>query len=228
MDTWLCPSMMCANFSRIDEVVMELNNTDIDVFHLDVMDGQFVPNFGISPQDIKAVRENTNKMIDVHLMIMNPSQYIDLFIDLGVDIIYIHPEIDLHSVRTLQRIKARGKMSGIVISPETSIEAVKELFPWIDCLLIMTVNPGFAGQKYQEYIDIKIEGVINYSSKYGFRVLVDGAISLDKVKNLSKLGVSGFVLGTASLFNCETSFETTVKKIRSIIKKKDYIREGDS
>lgn len=228
MDTWLCPSMMCANFSRIEEVVMELNETDIDVFHLDVMDGVFVPNFGISPQDIKAIRKSTEKKIDVHLMIMNPIQYIDLFVDLGADIIYIHPEIDLHAIRTLQKIKSRGKISGIVISPEMTIESVKELFVWIDCLLIMTVNPGFAGQRYQSHVESKIKAIIPYSQEYDFRVLVDGAISPAKITSLSKLGVTGFVLGTASLFNSHSDFNTIIRDLRTKISNKiNYVKDGE-
>jgi Pentose-5-phosphate-3-epimerase len=125
---FFCPSMMCADFTNLKSEMGRLNDADVDVFHMDIMDGNFVPNFALGLEDLKAVRANTAKLMDVHLMISNPGNYIDLFADLGADIIYIHPEADPHPISTLNKIKAKGKKCGLALDPETSVESVKELF----------------------------------------------------------------------------------------------------
>lgn len=206
--------MMCADFTKLPEEIKELEDANIDIFHMDIMDGVFVPNFALGTEDFKAIRANTDKLMDVHLMISNPSQYINLFSDLGADIIYIHPETDSHPISTVNKIKANGKKAGIAINPETSIETVKELFNVIDYLLVMTVSPGFAGQSYLDFVTDKIKEAVRYTNQHEFKIVVDGAISSKKIEELSKIGVNGFVLGTTALFNKEASYKDTMNFIK--------------
>lgn len=211
----LNPSMMCADFSNLQKEVDELEEAAIDIFHIDIMDGQFVPNYGMGLQDLEYIVSATDKLVDIHLMTMNPGNYVEKFADLGVDIIYIHPEADMHAARTLDKIKMKGKKAGIAINPGTSMESVKELLPLIDYIMIMTVNPGFSGQTYLEYVNPKIEKAVKLGKKHGFEVMVDGAISEEKIYELSKIGVKGFILGTSTLFMKEKKYSDIIKNIRN-------------
>lgn len=200
MKKLVCPSMMCANFSSLEEEVKELDQGGADIFHIDFMDGVYVPNFGMGLQDFELIRKSTDKLVDVHLMIQNPTEYVEKFADMGADIIYFHPETDLHPTRTLAKIKNKGKYAGLALNPGTSVETVLELLPLVDYLLVMTVNPGFAGQPYLAYVEQKIEKLVHLQSNYHYKIMVDGAISPARMASLGKLGVSGFILGTSALF----------------------------
>ena len=214
MTKLLCPSMMCADFSNLKEDTQKLDQAGIDIFHMDFMDGRFVPNFGMGLQDFELVRSVTEKPLDVHLMIEEPSKYVEKFADLGADIIYIHPEADQQVTRTLDTIHQKGKKAGIAINPGTSVEMIQELLPLVDYVMVMTVNPGFAGQKYLAYTDPKIEKLVALSKKYEYKVMVDGAISPEKVEQLSKKGVTGFILGTSALFGKSESYEEILMQLR--------------
>lgn len=218
-DILLAPSMMCADFSNLEREVKELEAAGTDIFHIDFMDGSFVPNFGMGLQDFEYIKSASKVLVDVHLMIQNPGDYVDLFADKGADIIYIHPEVDTHPARTLDKILAKGKKAGIAINPGTALETVKELFTLIDYLMIMTVSPGFAGQSYLDYVNPKIEESVKIGKEYNFEVMVDGAISEEKINELSKVGVKGFVLGTSTLFGKEDSYKTILNKVRENVKK---------
>lgn len=211
----ICPSMMCANYETLKEEVQNLDQAGADVFHIDVMDGRFVPNFAMGIQDIKCIRENTKKLVDSHLMIEEPGNYVDLFINLGIDIIYIHPEADKQPVRTLGKIKSAGRKAGIAINPGTSLDTVKELAKLVDYFMIMTVNPGFAGQKYLSFVNDKVKDIVKMKRDYDFKVMVDGAISPQKIDELSKLGVDGFVLGTSSLFGKDEDYKTIINRLKN-------------
>jgi len=218
MEKLLAPSMMCADFSSLENEVMALEEAGVDIFHIDFMDGNFVPNFGMGLQDLEHIRRLTGKTIDVHLMIQNPSVYIELFAEKGVDIIYFHPEVDLHPPRTIEHIRSKNVQPGIAINPGTSIETIKPLLSLVDYVMVMTVNPGFAGQKYLSFVNEKIDKLIKLQdySKHNYDILVDGAISPEKVQELSKIGVKGFVLGTSSLFNKKESYKSVIKKLRNL------------
>jgi ribulose-phosphate 3-epimerase len=207
---------MCSDFDNLKREVKELDLAGADIFHIDIMDGNFVPNFGMGLQDIKTIRQNTEKLVDVHLMISNPVDYVEMFADLGADIIYIHPESDIQTTRTLEKIKNKGKKVGIAINPGTSISQVEELLTLTDYMMVMTVNPGFSGQKYLSFVDEKIEKLIHLKDKYNYKILIDGAVSEDVMKNLSTRGVDGFVLGTSSLFGKQKSYKELFNSFKKI------------
>jgi len=208
--------MMCADFRSLEKEVLALDEANVDIYHIDIMDGHFVPNFGMGLQDFEYIREKTNKLVDVHLMIQNPSEYIDLFSEKGADIIYFHPETDMHPTRTIDRIRANGVKPGIAINPGTSVATVEPLLGLVDYVLIMTVNPGFAGQKYLDFVNEKIVELAKLRKERNFTIMVDGAISREKIKELSILGVEGFILGTSALFGKEQDYKTIVNEIRQL------------
>ena len=210
----ICPSMMCADFANLQKDTEELDQAGTDIFHMDIMDGCFVPNFGMGLQDFELVRKSTDKLVDVHLMIMNPGNYVEMFSELGADIIYIHPEADIHPTRTLDKIRSLGKRAGIAINPGTAVSTITDLLPLVDYVMVMTVNPGFAGQKYLDFTDQKIERLVELKKEFNFEIMVDGAISPEKVEKLSNIGVDGFVLGTSSLFGKEESYDEIITRLK--------------
>ncbi|MBV7392266.1 MULTISPECIES: ribulose-phosphate 3-epimerase [Enterococcus] len=214
MEKIMCPSMMCANFAALEKEVVALDQAGTDIFHLDFMDGQFVPNFAMGIQDLETIRKSTNKLVDVHLMIENPGRYVEKFAEMGVDIIYVHPESDPQITRTLDLIKNQQKKVGIAINPGTSVATIHELLPLVDYVMVMTVNPGFSGQKYLPFVDKKILELTALKADYAFKVMVDGAISPEKIEQLSKIGVDGFVLGTSALFNKDQSYEAILTELK--------------
>lgn len=211
----LCPSMMCADYGNLQQEIQNLEKSGIDIFHLDVMDGQFVPNFGMGLQDIEYICKNTKKPCDVHLMVKNPELYVEKFAELGCKIIYIHPETDMHACRTLQKIKDAGAKAGIAVNPGTSFQTVENLLYLCDYVIAMTVNPGFAGQKYLEFVKNKIIKLVNESENYGgYKVVLDGACSKERIKEFSSLGAEGFVLGTSVLFGKDEAYDEIISKLR--------------
>lgn len=214
-DILICPSMMCANFANLENEIHQLALAGSDIFHIDIMDGEFVPNFGMGIQDFELIRKSTNKLVDVHLMIKNPSNYVEKFADMGADIIYFHPETDLHPTRTIDKIKGLGKKAGIAINPGTSIDSILELLPLVDFIMVMTVNPGFSGQKYLDFVDNKINRLVDLKADYEFEILVDGAISSERIQSLSALGVKGFVLGTSALFGKDKSYSELITEFKA-------------
>lgn len=213
---YICPSVMTADFSKLEEEIVQLDLAGADIFHIDVMDGDYVPNFGLSPEIIQVIRDSTNKLLDVHLMIQNPSRYITYFKELGIDIMYIHPDSDLHPGRTLKNIKLNRMKAGIVINPDISLEAVKELFPLVDYVMFMTVYPGFSGQKYEKAVEEKISQSLKYKEKYGFEIFIDGAVSPSVIKRMKYNGVDGFVLGTSALFNQDQGFKDLINQYKKM------------
>lgn len=216
MERLFCPSIMCANFDELKKEVVALDKAGVDIFHCDIMDGTFVPNITMGIEDIKTIRRHTKKLIDCHLMIENPLQKVDWFIDAGADLIYIHPESERYVVKTLAHIKERGKLAGIAVNPDTSIETVQEVLNLCDYVMVMTVNPGFAGQKFIEFTKNKINKLIKLKKEYDFKIIIDGACSPDVIKELGNLGCDGFVLGTSALFNQDKSYQELIGELKKL------------
>jgi len=206
---------MCANYDCLKDEIIQLEQAGIDIFHCDIMDGNYVENMALSPNDVKSICKNTNKPVDVHLMVSNPELVCDLYLKTNVSIIYIHPETTKFPTKLLSKIKTAGKKAGIVINPQDTISKFDELIPLCDYILVMTVNPGFAGQKYLEWVEPKINELLALKKALNFKIVIDGACSPSVIKKLYPLGVDGFVLGTSALFNKNDCYDTIIKQIRN-------------
>ncbi|HIT17596.1 MAG TPA: ribulose-phosphate 3-epimerase [Candidatus Caccosoma faecigallinarum] len=211
----LSASMMCANFACLRDEVKNLESAGIDIFHIDIMDGSFVDNFGMGYQDMAFIKRNSTKQVEAHLMVSKPYNYLDILFNLGIDIIYIHPEVDPDPATTIEKIHQHGAIAGIALNPGTSISSIEELLNTVDRVLVLGVNPGHAGRKYQSYVDKKIEKLLALKSEYNFEIYMDGAITIERLDKWSLLGVKGFVLGTATLFGKNRCYKDTLLEIRT-------------
>lgn len=210
----LAPSLMCADFRNLAEEVRRLDAAGADRFHLDVMDGVFVPNYALGLQDLGAVRAVTDKPIDCHLMVSNPMCAVDVFARAGATIMHAHVEATPQIGRVLQRMIEHGISPGIAINPGTPITAVEPLLGAVENVLVMTVNPGFASQDYLEWVDEKIVRLIELRADRPIMISVDGAISPQRIENLSRQGVDGFVLGTSALFGGGSDYSAKLQALR--------------
>jgi ribulose-phosphate 3-epimerase len=214
MEKLLCPSMMCADFGNLSMEIKSLEDAGADIFHIDIMDGRFVPNFGMGLQDVELICRKSRIPVDIHFMIEDPGRYIEKFAGMGVSILYIHPEADAHPMRTLQRILDTGMKAGIACNPGTAAAMVEPLLPLCDYVMVMSVNPGFAGQKYIDSVDKKIMEFVNLQKRYHYNIMLDGACSPEKIASCSKMGVNGFVLGTSALFGKGRSYKEIINELR--------------
>ncbi len=214
----LMASMMCADYGHLEKEVRELEEGGIDSFHIDIMDGRFVPNFAMSLNDMRYIASAAKKPLDVHLMIEHPNDRIDLFLGClrGGDTVYIHPEAEYHPSTTLQRIIDAGMIPGIAIDPGTSVETVFEMLRIVKKVLVMSVNPGNAGQMYLPYVGKKITKLLSIKDDMDLELYWDGACSADKILEFAPKGVKGFVLGTTLLFGRGRPYGDTLHAIREL------------
>ena len=191
-DKLLLPSMMCADFGCLRDEVQALEAAGADGFHLDLMDGRYVPNYGMGLQDIAWICAHASIPCDVHMMSLEPARYVEKFAACGAKVIYIHPEADAHAPRTLASIRDLGVRPGIAINPGTAVATVEPLLSLVDYVLVMTVNPGFAGQRWLGFVNQKIELLARLGKDHGFDVVVDGNCSPQNIALASGLGARGW------------------------------------
>lgn len=193
----IAPSILASDFSRLKEEIEMVNNSQADWFHLDVMDGVFVPNISFGIPVIQSMKKHAHKPFDVHLMIVQPERYIDDFKKCGADILTVHAEASIHLHRTLDAIKKSGMKAGVAINPHTPISSLEEIFPYMDLLCIMSVNPGFGGQKFIESTYAKIKKAREMANALNPSLLIeiDGGVTLDNYKQLVDAGANVLVAG---------------------------------
>ena len=212
-------SMMCADYRNLEREVRNLEAAGIDSFHIDIMDGRFVPNFAMSLNDMQAIGEMTRLPMDVHLMVEHPNNTIEIFLKKmrPGDTVYIHPEAEYHPSTTLQKVIDAGMVPGIAINPGTSVETVFEMLRIVRKVLVMSVNPGKAGQMYLPYIGDKVDKLLALQKKMNFSVYWDGACGADKIKKFAPKGVRGFILGTTLLFGQGKPYFELMREIRGMM-----------
>lgn len=215
MDYELSASMMCADFASLEREVRQLDEADIDSYHIDIMDGRFVDNFGMGYQDIQYIRGATDKKIEAHLMINDPERYLPILAGIGLDVAYIHPESTHAPEIAIEELKRMGVDPGIAINPGTSIATVEELLKIVDRVLVLCVTPGHAGRTLAEYVTDKIVRLLSLKERYGFEVYWDGACTRERILEFAPKGVKGFVLGTSLLFGHKEPYRQILTGLRS-------------
>ncbi|MDX1584289.1 MAG: ribulose-phosphate 3-epimerase [Thermoanaerobaculia bacterium] len=195
----IAPSILSADFSRLADAIGSVEEGEADIVHLDVMDGHFVPNLTIGPPVVKALRKTTSLPFDCHLMIEEPQRYVPRFIDAGADMISVHIEADPHLHRALGQIRDGGAKAGIAINPATAIESLRDALPYCDYVLVMTVNPGFGGQKFIEGAVPRIRRLEQMIREDGLEVQieVDGGVDESTARTVVSAGARILVAGSA-------------------------------
>ncbi len=214
----ISPSILSADFSQLGNEIKRLEEGGADLIHVDVMDGHFVPNLTIGPPVIKALKKNCSLEFDVHLMISPVHKYIDAYSDAGADIITIHPEATENLSESIKKIKNLKKKVGISLNPETKIDIIKDYLDQIDLVLIMSVNPGFGGQKFMPEVLDKIRElkIIQKKKNIDFDIEIDGGINFENSKIAIEAGANILVSGT-TIFNSNNG---DIKKNIDLLKSK--------
>ncbi len=213
----LAPSILSADFARLGEQVREAEVASADWVHIDVMDGHFVPNITIGPLIVQALRPVTDLPLDVHLMIEQPERYIAAFANAGADCITVHVETCPHLHRTIQQIKEFGIMAGVTLNPATPLSSLSEILPYVDLVLIMSVNPGFGGQSYIPTSTAKIAKLRQMLDNIGSQaeIEVDGGVNPGTIRKVVDAGATVLVAGSA-IFNQKASVADNIKQLREL------------
>jgi len=210
----IAPSILSADFARLGEEVRSVQEAGADYIHIDVMDGHFVPNITIGPLIVEAVNRVTDLPLDVHLMISEPDRYIDDFANAGADIITVHPETINHLHRTIQLIKAKGVRAGVCLNPATPLNILEYILEGLDIIMLMTVNPGFGGQKFIPEVVPKIHKLREMIVKKNLKtkIEIDGGIGPETIGQVSSAGADVFVAGSAIFYSGD--YKKTIQLMR--------------
>jgi len=224
----IAPSILSADFSRLGEEIRTVEAAGADLIHIDVMDGHFVPNLTIGPAVVASLRKVTKIPFDVHLMIESPERYIDSFAAAGSDIITVHVEASTHLHRVITSIKEKGKKAGVSLNPATPLSAVEQILPEVDLLLVMTVNPGFGGQKFIEGMIDKIRKARELAGVSNPAVMleVDGGITLANIRAVREAGTDIVVAG-ASVFG-SGDYGKTIGEMKALTKGRSFKARGST
>ena len=220
MQKKISPSIMCADFFQLDTYIKAFEKCNIDMIHVDIMDGSFVPNYTLGTDFIKALKRKTKIPLDIHLMINNPENKLDWFEFNENDYVAIHCESTSHLHKAISAIKNRRAKAMVAVNPATPICALESILDDIDAVLIMTVNPGFAGQKLIKSVLKKITQLRHYLDKNGYEhieIEVDGNVSFENAALMSKAGSNIFVAGTSSIFTKDLKLEDAINKLKNNI-----------
>ena len=212
----IAPSMLAADFANLERDIQMVNQSEADWFHLDIMDGVFVPNISFGMPVLKAMAQYTKKTLDVHLMIVDPDRYIQAFADLGADILTVHAEACTHLHRTIQAIKDAGMQAGVALNPHTPVSVLEDVIADIDVVCVMSVNPGFGGQKFIQntYAKVRKLRAMIAAHKSATLIEIDGGVNATNCTDLVEAGADVLVAGSF-VFSSENPTET-IKNLRQV------------